>query len=559
MTRTRNIENSLRKIRELKQQWRQDYAAAQPSRFRRTRTGLYGSADAHYSSEFQFIKVRELIRDMERNDAFVSRILDAAVDNTIRNGFIPEPRVGDRAMDRDLKARWNAFADDADECDVAGEMTFGDMERIVCRSELRDGDIIPVGTDEGPIQIFEADRLRTPSNTRRNIVHGILLDGRRRRQTYFFTKEELDPFSRVTRVGDMAPVPVRDEDGGRVVFHVYDPTRVTQTRGVSAFANIMDIAGMADDTNFALLVKQQISACFCGFIEQELNSTVADVRLGERDIVTLGDGETLAVEEGMSPGQIIRGRPGQKFQAYSPNIPSQEGMAHLRFLLQIIGVNLGIPLIIVLLDGSETNFSGWRGALDQAKLGFECNQERYQLKFHRPVWRWKVRQWMAQDPALRRASERTGIYVLRHRWTAPSWPYIQPLHDAEADSLRLENLLASPTLIHAENGRDYEDVLKESIRDNGRAIIKAIRAQQKILKLTGVEVHWRDVLNRRLPGQWQGFVDTSDDEQKQSPGRPPAAAGNGAKADANGHKPAMIRRILRDQRGLISEIRDEGR
>ncbi len=63
----------------------------------------------------------------------------------------------------------------------------------------------------------------------------------------------------------------------------------------------------------------------------------------------------------------------------------------------------------------------------------------------------------------------------------------------------MTNLIASPTQIHAEDGGDYERSLKESLRDNGRAIFGAINVAKKITEKTGVELHWRDVLNRDMP------------------------------------------------------------
>src|SRR4051812_21975832 len=113
MARRSTIINPLDQLRTVKEQYKADYNAAQPSRFRRQRVGLYGSGDAHYASEWAFIRVREYARDMERNDALVGAILDRAVDNTVRTGFVLEPKTGDPKLNKDLKARWDDWAEDA--------------------------------------------------------------------------------------------------------------------------------------------------------------------------------------------------------------------------------------------------------------------------------------------------------------------------------------------------------------------------------------------------------------------------------------------------------------
>ena len=75
-------------------------------------------------------------------------------------------------------------------------------------------------------------------------------------------------------------------------------------------------------------------------------------------------------------------------------------------LLGILAVNLDLPLCVFLLDVSETNYSGFRGAIDQARQRWREIQSWMMGSFHRPVYEWKVRQWAVTDSALRRAVER---------------------------------------------------------------------------------------------------------------------------------------------------------
>lgn len=475
-----------------------DYAAMTPSRFRRTRTGIHSQgsgADYHYRNESSFLRMREYVRDMDRNDAIIGSAVDKAVQQHVQGGFRLDPQTGDRKLDNDLWDRWDDYATDPEQCDIAGDLEFADMESLVLRHQFIDGDIFALPTVDGPIQLVEADQCRTPSNSKRNIVLGVELDEQRRRKTFFFTKRSVNPLMPFERVSDAEQIAARGEDGFKQVFQVYNPKRATQTRGVTAFHPIFDIAGMWEDANFALLVKQQISACFGAFIERT-GDYGTDHRVGERSEETLADGNTATIE-GISPGMLIRGRKGEKLAAFSPNIPSAESMQHMRMLLQIIGVNMGMPLILILLDASESNFSGWRGAMDMARLGFRVNQKQLIRRFHKPVYQWKVRQWAAEDRAIRAAVERLGDRAFNCKWHTPSWPYVQPKDDAEADVIRQNNLLTSPRRIHAENGAEHEEIVGETVRDNVYAIAKAIRGAQRLKKKFPVEaadVDWREVL-----------------------------------------------------------------
>jgi lambda family phage portal protein len=515
---------------------RSDYEAMNESRFRRSRPGVTsagGAADTHYASEARFIRMREYARAMVRDDAVIGFLVERVKDNTVRTGFRPEPQTGDKDGNLLLWEKFTDWAGDKRACDVGGDLTFPEMEGLVCDSVVIDGDIFPVGTDEGSLQFFEADRCRTPTNSRRNIVHGVELGPRRERLAYYFTKEVLDPFSRVARVADAPRMSAIDSDGFDQVFHVYKPNRFTQTRGVTAFHAIFDKAGMFEDIDFALLVKEQMAACLVASWESTDAYTGPMPQTGEREETELTDG-SKQIEQGFTAGQVFDPPPGKKLAFHSPQVPSAETMQHLRQTMQVLALNLGLPLCVAMMDASETNFSGWRGAMDQAKLGFQRNQNILEIRFHRPVWTWKVRDWIATDKRVAALWQKVGNKIFAHKWHKPRWPYVQPLQDAMADTVRGENYLASMPDIISESGRDPDDVREETLDFNAAAILGAIKRAQKIKDETGVDVAWRDVYNRAVPkgGQILDMMEApnkiagEDQQQPQKQG----GAGNGRRA-----------------------------
>ncbi|MDD5657874.1 MAG: hypothetical protein PHF00_11550, partial [Elusimicrobia bacterium] len=159
------------------------------------------------------------------------------------------------------------------------------------------------------------------------------------------------------------------------------------------------------------------------------------------------------------------------------------------------------PLEILLLDSSQTNFSGWRGAMDQARERFRQHQRWLIRRLHAPVYHWKLRQWQAADAAFARRAEVVGPALLRHRWNPPGWPYIEPLKDASADLMRLRNVLTSPRRLHAQRGADWDDIWSEAVEDNA----KEIRAAKQAAIAMNAEiadqnpVHWRELLSLPTP------------------------------------------------------------
>jgi capsid protein len=155
---------------------------------------------------------------------------------------------------------------------------------------------------------------------------------------------------------------------------------------------------------------------------------------------------------------------------------------------------------MVLMDGSETNFSGWRGAIEQARLGFRDRQRDLKGQFHRPCFVWKIRQWMNEDSALRNAAEKSGISIFRHSWSTPTWPYIQPYQDAAADLLRIRNALISRRRQCAERGLNWDKISTEITEDNAMLIEKAfLKAQELNEKYPELKVTWREIASLPSP------------------------------------------------------------
>ncbi|HUX15248.1 MAG TPA: phage portal protein [Phycisphaerae bacterium] len=488
---------------------RDDYNAARTSRFRRKRLGINpsgSSADYHYRSESDYLRMMELSREFFRNDVVVGQGVRRLIDNCIQDGFSLDPQTGDEALDLELWERWDAFAREPDACDLAGRLDFHAMERLVLQATIVDGDILALATQDGPLELIEAHRLRGPANAQTPpdtaLVHGVLLNQHRRPLQYWITRDDLSPLAALKANADMAKYDARDKAGERQVFHIFRPDRVSQTRGVTAFAPIVDAIGMHDDIQFAKLVQQQIVSCF-GFIrarQMDFGGN-APAAHGDTSTETLRDGSSRTVE-GIAPGMEMTSEPGETITAFSPNVPNAEFFDHASLILTFISINLNLPLAVLLLDPSKTNFSGWRGAIDQARMGFREIQRWLAGAFHRPVYRFKVRQWLAEDAALAKLAAQLGPKMFAHRWNPPTWAYIEPLKDGQADLLQVRNALTSPRRLHARRGADWDEVFTEIIADNSAAITAAKTAAAGINKQfpdDDAPVHWREILSLPTP------------------------------------------------------------
>lgn len=445
---------------------RSDFEMARETRFKRRLRGVNpsGSGADYHLRESDRLRMIERARDFERNQGLIATALRTLSVNVLQDGIAVDPQTGDDKLDDDLRARFQEWGSDPAACSSDHEHDLHALADMAFRAVIRDGDIAFLPLKDGRLQAIEAHRVRTPSNTRRNVVNGVLLDSVRKRLEYWITKDDIGTGRALTRVSEVDQIPAWD-DGQRNVFHVYNPDRVSQTRGLTAFAPIADTVGMHDDIQFARLVQQQIVSCFAIFRSRDMSSNFGAPRPhGAQETETQADG-TSRIVEGIAPGLEITGAPGEKLEGFSPNVPNPTFFDHAKLILKFISSHLGLPLQMLLMDGTETNFSGWRGANDEARKNWRRQQRWMISRFYRPIYQFKLQQFIQADAALRSAAERKDINILAHRWNPPQWPYIEPVKDATADVLRQSQGLVSPRRVHRERGQDYQEVTREAISD----------------------------------------------------------------------------------------------
>lgn len=478
-----------------------DYSIAAKTRFSRTRKGFnpQGSgADYHYRNESDFYRMGEIAWDIYRQDAVIGPGIDRLIDNVIQGGFVPNPMTGDESIDRDLKARFLDWAGDKNQCDLQQTHTFRGMERMALLSMLVAGDIcfnpldghVLGNQSSGPLEALESHRLRSPTRTKRNIVHGVELDENRRRLRYWFTRESVGPDASL-KLGDLQSVDAFDSQGRPNIFHCYLPSRFTQTRGVTVMAAITGSATMLDDLHMAKLVQQQQASLWAWWREKAAGTIRSPVGPAAPAV----DGQQT---EYVRPGMEIRTSAGEKINAWSPNIPNPEWFEQAKMITQIISVNLKLPLQVLLLDPTQTNFSGWRGAIDQARMSWKCLQASASDTFHTPIWKWKVSQFIDDDPALERAAIRDGINLFSHNWRFPRWSYIQPKEDVQTDIFRYRTGQLSISQILAERGLEWDEVSKRVVDDIAYGIEYAIEVADRLNKqyanVIDEKISWRQLM-----------------------------------------------------------------
>ena len=487
---------------------RADYDAAKVNKsryFRNRRIPTMGAgADYHIRNERDLMASIELSREFERNEPVCRQGVRRLVSNVGLGEATYDPDTGSDALDDYLRERVSNWWNDRDLCDFAQDHSIAEMADIGFARIIFDGDFfaMPIPDEDRDsllrVQCHEAHRVRTPSKAKKyRGVCGAWKNHRGVRHKYSITREHKHPADMV-KVDEVETYDTFEtaEDGTkwRKILHCHNPERFGQSRGFGHLLPVVSQIGMRDDHEFAELVKAQTAACITFFEKYDIAAIDVFQQLLEAGVLAADQKLSFGAPNGdntidMAPGRMIPGFPGKELQAFSPNIPGPGFFEMSRKLLTYLAVNLDIPLMVLLLDASEANFSSFRNMMDQARMTFARIHTWFTKQFHRPIANMLIREMLrADDKELLqfRKSEKDrprlkSSRIFNHKWHAKAHPYIQPVQDATRHVIDRANGNVSEAQYHASRGQDWKQFWKGNINQRGWIIDHAVQAKAKAI------------------------------------------------------------------------------
>ena len=415
-----------------------------------------GTGDWHITAG-DLWKIREKCRDLERNNCIFRGILKRLDDNVISTGIGVQATTEDKDWNKEAEYLFADFADDAGRCDLEGKNNHWQQQRLVFHSAKRDGDILAlwvnVGNDEAGIQLLEGDRLASPPGaSEENIINGVRLDERGRPAAFWITdKPTLGPY---------AAAGGSWKDAEHCLFITNERDRVSQTRGVPAFASNLNIFEDVDQVLEAELLAFKINSCFAFFWGREQH--LWPTQDTQTQPSAYGGTDYL---ERISPGQIVKGSPNDIAQAVESRRPGPMFYEGLKAFFRIIGLNHGLPLQMTLLDFSETSWSAHRSAILEARRGFVVDQKRIGIEFVRPVYWRKIWDFIQAGELGYPKTDNPERDWERCRLQYPTWPWTDPEADTKANAVALATGQKTYMDIAEENGVFWEDLLDQRVRE----------------------------------------------------------------------------------------------
>jgi lambda family phage portal protein len=425
----------------------------------------YPTGSGDYFLEYDRPELLRQSRHFYRNNAIYRGLIDRAVSYIVGRGF--SLRVLNTSNNEAVESAWRDWYRTAE---VRGLHKGKRLAAAICRETLLCGDVGAKKLNGGQVQLVESEQITKGHSA----GIGIDLDEVGRP-----TRFHVCPYGRGGQVVPSQSKPVAPEN----FLFVSAPDRPSQTRGVPvlqpAFPMLHRINDVCDSEAAAwqLLSRLAIGVTREAGDERAYAESIADPN--KTNAAAEGDVAARLIE--LDYAVIFNARPGEKAEGIARNIPGENFTESLRTFLRLLGLPLGMPLELILLDWSQANYSQSRAVLEQAYQKFSDWQDILEEDHYKPLWDWQ-RSSLLEAAGV--TEPKGGVIV---EWTRPVFPWIDQLKEAQARGVKMDRGFSLHADVLKELGRDREQVILGRVAE----IRDAIGRSQKIKAEMEVDVPWQ--------------------------------------------------------------------
>lgn len=343
--------------------------------------------------------LRGQTQQTERNNVVARGLINRYVDMVIGDGPTFTPTSKDDTYNTEaarLILAWmeGTLPDVVGRPNIRGMTAYvDDLRETVRAARLVDGDQLKVRTyDEqgfGCLQYIEADRLMNKGQAwadTESMCGGVEMNAVGKPVAYHvagWTREgtslKAGTFEVRAEHASFLPNPVG--------------FKANQVRGepqLQAALDLLDILNeYIENTALASEVATWIGAIFKSDKPQDLLDSLADSTPDQPP----RDSNSAYQEVGFGPGFTHVCKPGEGVEQVKPEFPTTNFKDFVHAVVQLIGADVGLPLVLALFVTSEMSWSNLRGVLSIAGRGFSYTQDWARREIAADI-RWKLREFI---------------------------------------------------------------------------------------------------------------------------------------------------------------------
>lgn len=457
-------------VAKVKREQLRAYEATQPSNYHpRRKEGRSGDAVMSVATD----RLRAIARYLDENHDLAIAVLDDFEAKILGAGVGIEPMVRDRngeplnAHNDAIRALLREYVEAYPE--VTGAYTWHEAARLALRSWLRDGEVFlhhvegrradlapPAGVPYA-FELLEADFCPFHVNERaregRNrIIHGIEKNAWRRPVAFWLYPEHPgDALGAVSTGGvrDLQRVPAAE------ITHLKLAKRIGQTRGVTVFHGVLTRLEDLKEYDDSERIAARVASAFTVAVTRsaDFNGALPEtVRGASRRVLELAPG--LIIDDLM---------PGESIETISSDRPAANYDPYRQANERSIAAGTGSARSSI-SRRYDSSYSAQRQELVESAPMYGRLGNVFYARYYREIYRRVIEfATLAGRLPVPRAADPATLFD--HEIVPPAVGWIDPLKEAQADVIEIENGLASRAQKIRARGRDPQSVDKQIAAD----------------------------------------------------------------------------------------------
>lgn len=472
-----------------------------------------GSGDYHARWDLALLRAES--QRFDRDNGLYHGLINRSLDNILGDGFTLQAQTGNTRLNQRAEELWSEWWASPE---IRGLDEGCEVERLVLRHLQVDGDVAALKLSDGNLQLIEAERIAykaTKANGNR-VENGIELSSVGKPIRFY-----LAGYDDAGYVNSSKAAPVNPED----MIYIANRDRISQTRGIPCMVcNFPMLHRINDVCDAEALAWQVLSRLALAISRRDAGEMATATSEADPDAT---EGRDIATRyHDIGDAVIFHGEPGETVTGIERNLPGADFPESIRMFLRLLGLPLGMPLELVLLDWSNTNYSSARAALLQAYRMFKRWQRKMKVQFYSPIYRWKVAQWV------REGSLPDRVTTYKHDWIAPPFPWVDPLKEAQAEGERMDRGFGLYGSVLKGQNIDPEDFVEARAAEIERAILKANELNGKYPE---AKVDWRTFAGikaeKAAPPPSAGVVNDGQDQPEKPANEDEGKPGDGPEGE----------------------------
>lgn len=442
------------------------------------------------------------VADLIHNSGWLAGAVDQAVANTVETGLrlkaIPENETfgmssaDASAWGKTVERRFELWARNAQECDIQGLRTFGQMQGAAFRSWLVTGEILaelpfrrrPWNRYGTKVRLLPPHRLSRKTENLKRLINGVYTDADGMPIGYRAIRKDLFKY-------DVEyDVRARDSAGRPRVIHVFDGLPGTH-RGISPMAPALQVARQFDQLADATLMAAIVQTLFAVTItsDEPTEQVLGGLLTPQEQAQMMAQGVTpmeaymemvAGYYEGTSLNVGINGRlahlfPGQELKFHTSNHPSSDYKDFSMHLLRELARCLGLTYESATGDSVGATYSSLQAATTEIFAITKARRQHIIAPFCQPIYEAWLEEEIATGgiafPGGYEAFLANRTAACRADWLGAPRPTADDLKKAKAHEVWKRLGVMSDAMICNDLGVDVDDVYQQLAQE------KALRVE----------------------------------------------------------------------------------